>query len=89
MSRYGQQEPLLHPIEQLAMNCVISAVVAGVIWGIGNSVYDQNWSGKAYGAIFALCLLACYGIWVLFIRDNSGSGDSHSGGGGGSWLDDL
>jgi|GEM_PF-5245402 len=83
MTRYNDQD--MHPFEQFMLNCILSAILAGITFGVMNGAFDADLPGKAYWGLFVLWLLACYGFWFIFLRDN----DNSSGGSGGSWVDDI
>jgi hypothetical protein len=88
---YGRPNDELHPFAQLILNCIIAGVLTGITFAV-LTTFAISLTGMAYLGIFILWLLACYGVWFIFIRsdnDHGSSSDGFSGGGGssGSWFD--
>jgi len=79
---YKYQEPKMHWFWQFVMNVAISFLVAGCIYGVGVGALHKKWGGEVFWGLFGACLLACYGIWALFIHDKND-------GGGTDWTDEL
>lgn len=60
----GNDRDKMHPFWQFVMNCIISAIVGGIAAALGMHFF----------VAFFICLAACYGFWLVFIRDRDGDG---------------
>ena len=86
MSYSPYQEPKMHWFAQLLMNCIISFLLAGCIYAVGVGVLHMNWTAAVFWALFVICLLACYGIWLMFMRKkDGGDGDNDNP----SWVSSI